>query len=369
MARPLTGVGYYTLSLFNALVSEFTDLDVRVFASSARPTRDLFETLQKSVSRIRTLPWPTRLKNRMWTGLEWPPIEWFTGAVDIAHGAFHLLPPSRRAKRVVTIFDLSNLRYPEMHRAESFGIHAPLLRHAAAKADCILAISQSCKKDIVELLGVAEERVSVVYGGVDVDEFGGRLDAGLLASLRARFGIKGGYFIHLGTLEPRKNLPRLLEAYARVRSRMRDCPQLVLAGQAGWLFDDVFAAVERLGLAGSVIHTGYLARNEAVVLLRGAYACVYPSLYEGFGLPVLEAMAARVPVMTSNVSSMPEVAGNTGTLVDPNRVEEIEAGLMELLDHRDAAIARVEAAYARAQGFSWRSSANTLAAVYKELHG
>ncbi len=369
MARPLTGVGYYTLSLFHALTSGPKTFDVRVLASSARPRGDLFRTLREQCSRVAVFPWPTRLKNRMWTRFEWPPIEWFIGSVDIVHGAFHLLPPSRRARRMVTIFDLSNLRYPEMHRAESFHIHAPLLRHAVDKADRIIAISQSCKNDIIELLGASADRIRVVHGGIDIEEFSGAIDTGLIQALRKRFNIPGDYFIHLGTLEPRKNLARLIEAYARLRQRFKDCPQLVLAGQAGWMYEDVFASIERLRLGDSVVHTGYLERTAAVSLLRGAYACVYPSLYEGFGLPVLEAMAARIPVLTSNVSSMPEVAGETGILVDPKSVDAIEAGLVELIENLSAARQRTEAAYERASRFTWKDSARALAEVYRELAG
>jgi glycosyltransferase involved in cell wall biosynthesis len=303
----------------------------------------------------------------MWTTIEWPPFEWFTGPVDVAHGAFHLLPPSRHARRMATIFDLSNLRCPEMHRAESFGIHAPLLRHAAARADRIVAISESCKTDVVELLGVHPDRVRVVLGGIHLQEFGGAQDDHLLQILRKRFSISGNYLIHLGTLEPRKNLPRMIEAYARVRHRFEDCPRLVLAGQAGWMFEDVFSSIERLRLSNHVVHTGYLERNEAVCLLRAAHACVYPSLYEGFGLPVLEAMAARIPVLTSNVSSMPEVVGDTGILVDPKSVDAIEAGLLELIENRTASRQRVEAAYERAKQFTWENSARALAEVYTEL--
>ena len=367
MARPLTGVGYYTLSLFEALTASRDVFDVRIFASSARPTRDLFETLARHGSRVTTLPWPTRLKNRMWTSLEWPPIEWFTGAVDIAHGAFHLLPPSKRARRIVTIFDLSNLRYPEMHRAESFAIHAPLLRHAAAKADMIIAISESCKRDIIDFLGASPERVKVVYGGIDVEEFSVPLDTELLATIKKRFKISAEYFIHLGTLEPRKNLSRLLEAYARLRKRGEDCPQIVLAGQKGWMYEDVFETISRLDIVEAVVHTGYLERAEAVTLLRGAHSCVYPSMYEGFGLPVLEAMAARVPVLTSNISSMPEVAGETGLLVDPNDVDSIESGLVSLVSQRHEALRRVETAYQRAMTFTWKNSARALAGVYQEI--
>jgi glycosyltransferase involved in cell wall biosynthesis len=366
MARPLTGVGYYTLNLFSTFASEHPEFALRAFVSSARPNLDPLLELQKRCASFKSAPWPTRLKNRMWTKLEWPPLEWFTGKTDIVHGAFHLLPPSRRSPRLVTIFDLSNLRYPELHQEDSFHIHAPLLHHAVKRADSIIAISQSCKNDIVELLGVAPERVDVVYGGIDVSEFAKKADAEYLNSLRKRFGVRGEYFIHLGTLEPRKNLPRLIKAYASLKNSDRSRPQLVLAGQAGWMFEEIFETIERLNLGKDVIHTGYLSREDALSLLSGASACVYPSLYEGFGLPVLEAMAAGVPILTSNVSSMPEVAGNTGILVNPTDIDEIASGLTELIERPEDAARRAEAARSRAGQFTWSKSAATLAAIYRK---
>ena len=361
--QPLTGVGYYTLNLVRALIASQRAPRLHVLATSARPVTGCVRDVARTCASLRTLRWPTRLKNAMWTRVEWPPIERFTGPVDVAHGAFHLLPAARRAKRVTTVFDLSGVRYPDTHPSASTKTHWALLRHAAARADALIAISRSCKEDAVELLGAPPEKVHVVYGGVDIDEFEGPRDR----AAAARLGIEGEYFVHLGTLEPRKNLPRLLEAYAGARARCPACPKLVLAGKAGWMCGAVFETIERLNLAGQVIHTRYLPREEAVHLLRGAYACVYPSLYEGFGLPVLEAMAARVPVLTSNVSSLPEVAGDTGLLVDPESVEAIEAGLMALIEERGGALRRADAAYDRARTFTWARSADTLAGVYEML--
>lgn len=363
----LTGVGYYTLYLMRALFAREDGFEFRLFASSAQAAPEHLLELGRHCARSRIVRWPTRIKIPMWTRLEWPPIEWLTGPVDIAHGGFHLLPPSRKARRAVTIFDLTNLRRPETHSASTTKTHVRMIRHATAKADALIAISKSCKTDLIELVGADPDKVHVVYGGVALDEFSGTLDAEALAAVKHRYNIRREYFIHLGTLEPRKNIPRLLEAYDRIRRHYPDCPQLVLAGRADWKCEAIFETIESLGLQSEVVHTGYLAREEAVLLLRGAHACLYPSLYEGFGLPVLEAMAARTPVLTSNVSSLPEVIGDTGIQVDPESVDTIEAGITDLIEHRHAAIARLDAAYARAQTFTWENSAKELAALYKKL--
>lgn len=202
-----------------------------------------------------------------------------------------------------------------------------LIRHCARRADAIIAVSQSCKNELAARLALPSERIFVVPGGVRLEEFGGALDQAALDGLKKRLGVEREYFIHLGTVEPRKNLPRLLEAYARLRARRRDAPQLLLVGHPGWKSEETFQAIERLRLGGAAIHAGYLGRAEAVLLLRGARACVYPSIYEGFGLPVLEAMAGRTPVLASMDPAIMEVSGGTCLHVDALSVEDIETGM------------------------------------------
>jgi len=277
------------------------------------------------------------------------------------------LPPSKKAPRIVTIFDLSALRHPETCTPATLSHLKRLLDHAVPRAEAFIAISESCKADLIELLHVNEEQVHVVYGGINLEEFSAENRDDHLDTVKSKHRIVGDYFIHLGTIEPRKNLPRLLEAYARVRARHSDCPKLVLAGAKGWIYEATFDAIAQHKLQDAVIHTGYLPRSEALVLLRGAFACVYPSLYEGFGLPVLEAMASRVPVITSNVSSLPEVIGDHGIQVAPESIDEIEAALENVLQHNQDARNRCEAAYDRAQQFTWEKSADALASVYRAV--
>ena len=362
----MTGVGYYTRNLFEALLRGEDAIDLRCFASNAGPLPEDLRAFGERAGRYRGLRFPTRWKNALWTRCEWPPLAWFTGRTDLVHGSFHLLPPARGAKRVVTVFDLAGLRKAAVHEDAALATHRRLLEHAVARADGILAISQSCRDDVIELLGADPAKVFVVPGGVALEEFDAPMDEALLAATRARHGITRPYLLHLGTLEPRKNLPRLIAAYARLRAR-GEVPQLVLAGGKGWLYEPIFAAIDKHRLAGDVVWTDYLTRAEAVALLRGARGCVYPSLYEGFGLPVLEAMAARVPVLTSDVSSLPEVVGDSGILVEPEDEASLEAGLLRLLFETDSEAGRVEAAWQRARGMTWDHSARALAAAYRDV--
>lgn len=367
--RPLTGVGYATLNLMEAALRGEDRPDFRFFASAAKPVPDDVRALGVRASRFRAVRFPTRWKNALWTRLEWPPLSRFVGETDIVHGTFHLLPPSHCARRVVTVHDLAFLRLSAIHDDNALATHRRLLDHAAPRADGIFVVSESCRQDVIELLGAAPEKVFVVPNGIVLAEFEGGPDESKLAAVKARHSITAPYLIHLGTLEPRKNLPRLIEAYARLRARHADAPQLVLAGGKGWMYAPIFEAVERHGLAGAVVWTDYLVRAEAVALLRGAFGCVYPSLYEGFGLPALEAMAARVPVLASNVSSLPEVVGDTGILVAPEDEESIEDGLERLVYESAGRPERIEAAWQRAQGMTWDHSAAKLMAAYRAVLG
>ena len=365
--RPLTGVGYYTLNLLHAFVQQAPEYQIRLLASSARKPVAPPELTDTLAARFRGVRCPTRIKTWLWTRAEWPPIEWFTGPVDIAHGAFCLLPAARRAARVATIFDITDVRFPETRRRRIARMHAGMIRHTLRRADAVITISQNARSEIIEYLGARPELVHVVPGGCHLEELSGPFDTGQLGLLKKRLGIRGDYLVHLGTIEPRKNLARLVRAYAQVRARLQDCPVLVLAGMRGRLSEDVFGAIARCNLEKSVVCTGYLSRPDAVTLLRGAHACVYPSFYEGFGLPVLEAMAARVPVLTSNVSSMPEVIGGHGILIEPEHEESIASGLIRLLEDREAALARAALAAERAKQFTWQASARALGAVYRGL--
>lgn len=365
--QPLTGVGYYTLHLFEAYHARYPQTGFAIGALSAQPVSACLEELGRDMGGVHYWRMPSRLKQFCWTKLEWPPLEWLTGSVDIVHGGFHLLPPSRSAPRMITLFDLTNLRQRATHSNDSVRVHETALCHAAARADRLIAISESTRQDAIELLGADPEKVKVVYGGVKLEEFDQPFDEAAHRDVCRQYKIDGPYWIHLGTLEPRKNLVRLIEAYGVLKARKAELPKLVLAGGKGWFFEAIFARIAELGLAEDVLHTGYLSREDAVLLLRGATACVYPSLYEGFGLPVLEAMAARVPVLTSNVSSLPEVIGDTGIMVEPESVDSIAAGLAQLCDDYGAARARIPAARERAETFTWDASAQALHGIYQEL--
>jgi glycosyltransferase involved in cell wall biosynthesis len=190
----------------------------------------------------------------------------------------------------------------------------------------------------------------------------------VIASVKTRYGIaaNGGYLLYLGTLQPRKNLKRLVDAFARLQPPT-DSLQLVMAGKKGWLYADLFARVESLGLSQRIIFPGYIPDEDKAALISGATGVVYPSLYEGFGLPVLEAMACGTPVLTSNVSSLPEVAGNAALLVDPLDTEAIAMGMSRLIADVDLRRSLVERGYGQVFKFSWARAAQQVLEVLESV--
>jgi len=367
MEAQLTGVGYVAFYQVHSLLRAAPGFDLRFFATRPCGGRDHFAGCRGAFSRRCILPCAGLARYHLWRRFDWPPIEWFCGGVDIAHNFSHQVPATRHAKRMVTVHDLSFLRMPEAHTPRNVRIQRELVRLCVARADALVAVSMNCKRELTELLGIPEEKIYYVPNGVCLEEFETQTDPNAVTALKRRLNIRRDYFIHLGTIEPRKNIPRLLEAHARLRERQPDCPQLVLVGKRGWRCGPICDQIDSHVSSGRVVYVGYVNRADALLLLRNATACIYPSLYEGFGLPVLEAMAAGTPVITSNVSSLPEVVGDTGLLVDPESAESIAVAMQDVLEDPAATAARREAARKRAATFTWEQSAALLAEVYRQV--
>ncbi len=287
--------------------------------------------------------------------------------VDIFHTSdvLSFAPPG--IKTVTTIHDMTTLLFPEHHTQETIALQEEKFRFAREKADAIIAVSESTKRDIVRLLGIEPARIHVVYEGVDPAFC--PLPAEVVAAGLAQYDLSpDGYILHVGTVEPRKNLVRLVQAYGAVwRQRPYATPPLVLAGATGWFFREVFDQIEKLGLTEQVKFIGRVDDADLPALYNGALFLAYPSLYEGFGLPVLEAMACGTAVLTSNVSSLPEIVGQAGVYVEPGDVQSITDGLLLLLD--DALLRRelADKGLARAKDFTWRKAAEETTAVYAHL--
>jgi glycosyltransferase involved in cell wall biosynthesis len=283
--------------------------------------------------------------------------------VDLLHALAFVSPLLQPCPAVVTVYDLSFLRFPESFRPLNRLYLRLFTGRSVRRARRVIAISESTRQDVVRLLGKPAEQVDVIYCGVD-ERFRPQAPATVAAFRRAK-DLPERFVLFLGTLEPRKNVVALLEAYARLVASERGAwPALVVAGARGWFYREIFAAVERLNLTERVILAGYVPEEEKPLWYNAAEFFVYPSLFEGFGLPPLEAMACGTPVVVSDTSSLPEVVGDAGIKVPPTDVAAL-ADAMAAMHHDSAARADWrQRGLDRAARFSWRETARRTVSVY-----
>lgn len=291
------------------------------------------------------------------------PVELRALGIDLLHCPANVVPLAAPCPTVVTVHDLSFERFPHLfHRANRVYLGA-MVRLAVRLARRVIAVSESTRRELAELLGVPERRVDVIPNGVEPSFR--PLDPAAVARFRAERGLPEQFILHVGTLEPRKNVATLVRAYARLR-RERDVQHaLVLAGGKGWLYEQIFAQVRALGIERDVLFPGFVPFDEQPLWYNAAAVFAYPSLYEGFGFPPLESMACGTPVVTSNTTSLPEVVGDAGLMVDPHDEAALVDALWRLID--DAAErARLRAAgLSRATRFDWRAIARQTVDVYR----
>ncbi|GAB4200057.1 MAG: glycosyltransferase family 1 protein [Roseiflexaceae bacterium] len=265
-------------------------------------------------------------------------------------------PLARRTHTVVTIHDLGYLHFPEAHtRAQRLYLRLSTV-WSARVAQRVIAISGATRDDLVAEARVPASKIRVIHHGV-APHFRPVEDPAALATVQAHYGIAGPYVLYVGTVQPRKNLVRLIEAFAAVAGEAAPTTQLVIAGKRGWLTEAIERRAAELGLAERVRFTGYVADADLPALISGAQVFALPSLYEGFGMPVLEAMACGTPVLAANSSALPEVAGDAALLADPTSVPAISAALARLLAEPGLRAALRERGLRRAGEFTWERCA------------
>ena len=363
------GIGRYTRELIRAVTALDHESYYTLFyaARGLSPTspylRDL-RTLCADQPRVRARPigLTPRQLTILWQRLRLPlRAELLAGAFDILHAPDFVLPPTA-ARTLLTVHDLTFLVHPECAEA---GLRRYLTRavpYALRRATMVLVDSQATAADLARLLGVTGPRVRLLYPGVDA-RFR-PLPATETEQVRTKLGLPTRFLLFVGTLEPRKNLPRLMAGFAR--AAIDPDLALVIAGRRGWLEEEIFATVAQLGIAHRVHFLDFVADADLPALYNLAQAFVYPSLYEGFGLPVLEAMACGTPVVTAAVASLPEVAGDAAILVDPLSEATIALGIERALRATEQLHA---AGLAQARRFSWNGAASTLLDCYRMVAG
>lgn len=357
------GIGRYVRELTAALAAEDQETDYRLFVGGARRG-------QLPAPPGANFAWrPTRLSPRwlarIWGRARLPlPVESFTGAVDLYHATDFVLPPTRaRARSLLTVHDLSFLRVPEAASASLRRYLEAVVPRSVERAHHILADSQATKDDLVEIYRTSADKISVLYSGVDA-HFKRVEDAKALDEVLARHKLRDKrYILSVGTVQPRKNYSRVIRALAGLRHDLH----YAIAGGSGWLEGEMRQVIAQTGLADRVQMLGFVPDDDLPALYSGARALLAVSLYEGFGLPVLEAMACGTPVITSNLSSLPEVAGEAGMLVDPLDIAAISAAIKRLLTDASLREQLSAAGIQQARRFTWSSAASQLKSIYAGL--
>lgn len=366
------GIGRYTRGLVQALArldtaNQYTLLVFGQAGAYFTPTR------LPANFKLRYVPISDRWATILWYRLNLPlPVDLFAGRADLFHGPSFTLPPSLFIPSLLTVHDLSFLRYPR-------GAHPALLAwltkavpRSLGRARHVLADSQNTRADLIQLMHIPAERITVIGAGVE-ERFQPATDPETLARIRARYRLPDRFVLSVGTLEPRKNLTGLIAAFDQLVTAAEEPPaadlHLVMAGGKGWLYDDIFAAAQASPVRNRIHFTGYVADEDLPALYSLASLFAFPSHYEGFGIPVLEAMACGTPVVCADNSSLPEVAGGAAVLVEASDTAALTDAMRRLLIDISLRESLIRRGYEQARKFTWDGAAQRLLDVYHHMAG
>lgn len=373
-----SGVEEYTAHLLDHMFRLEPNIRFKLFYNAARKAPLEFDWGELPSVEVIERFIPNRFLDASSRTVRLPKIDRIIGGCDVFFSPHFLLGNvSRGVKRVVTFHDLSFEHFPEFFSRDRRVWHSMMNpKKQAREADAIIAVSQSTKDDLVYLYGIDPDTISVIHSGIS--PVFRRIDVNdpKLRAVQEKYRLPNEFILYFGTIEPRKNIGGLIKAFSNLRklnfrgfgsSTSETLPKLVIAGERGWLVDDVFRAANSSSFRDDILFTGFVDEDDKPYLYPLATLFVYPSFFEGFGFPVLEAMSCGVPVITSHTSSFPEVTGGAALMVDPYDVGEISHA-MELLLHDKALRNRfIEKGYRRAGEFSWEKSAGETLRVFHSL--
>lgn len=346
-----SGIGTYTYELARRLKNgDGLEFSGNVFDFPLRRSNlDFVKDIHMPVHIQRSMPYG--VYRRIWGFVPLPYGMMFPPA-DVNVFFNFIVPPRVRGRCIAAVYDMTYLRYPETMKESNLRNLEKNMVRSLERSDGIITISEFSKREICDLLGVPKEKIHVVYCAASLPQRQSPQE-----QVRARFGIRGPYLLYVGTVEPRKNLRRLLRAYRRLKREEHIPHQLVCVGANGWNSREIYQEAEEFQGSGDVVFTGYVSAEDKAALYAGSDAFVFPSLYEGFGMPPLEAMHLGCPVVCANAASLPEIVGQAAELVDPLDDADIARGIRRLLSDREYAQSLAETGRRQAQRFSWERSA------------
>lgn len=347
-----TGVSVYTKNLVSSLIKLYPEDDFILYGGSLRRRQELLSLAKKLKGSPKIFPFPPRMMDFVWNSLHILPIEKLVGDVDIIHTADWTEPPSQIPK-ITTVHDLIPFKFPETTTDTVRNAHKKRLAWVMRESAKIIAVSRSTKEDLVSVLKVPEEKIVVIPEGVEERYHPQSLD--IQEIIKKRYKVNEDYLFTLSTLEPRKNQARLIKAFQIVKKEYPNL-QLIIGGRTGW--GEIPKEVEGVSMPG------YIPDSDLPGLYSGCLAFVLPSIYEGFGLPPLQAMACGASVAVSNISSLPEVVDNAGVMFDPYDIDSIAAGIIKAIKNRASL---KEKSLAQAAKFTWEKAAEETYEVYQQV--
>ncbi len=359
-----TGIGVYTFELIKALLEINKQDQFVLFGISTFETRNYFKNIEyKKYSNVRlaiyTIPARAfRTTFLLWQTLNWPAIEKLVGPVDIFHNFNWYFPPQKQGKKVATVFDMTPVLYRLWHQKKTIQLDGVRLKRIKENADLVITISEHSKKDFLQF--APNKKAEVIYPGVAA-QFSAKVNKNKLKEVLQKYDLEKDYFLSVATLEPRKNIRMLIEAF--LESGLKN--KLVLTGRKGWGSGEIFDLVKQY--PDKIKITGFVEDGDLPYLYGGAICMVYPSFYEGFGIPVLEAMTSGVPVICSNTSSLPEVGGDAPLYIDPYSKDSLKKALISVFNNEDLRKTMIAKGLKQAKKFSWQKSARKLNEFYQNL--
>ena len=362
---PRSGIGQYQIHLLEALLRLDMDNDYLLYAFNLR-NRERFSGIQFPFQNydIRVSPIPQRLITLWWMMFSRPSLERVVGKCDLYQVSEICIQPTRKAKTVAMVHDLTTILFPEYHVKSNVFLHNQRFKRLN-RVDGILTNSEATKADIVKHLDINPDKIFVTHLGADKRFC--QMEKEDVHSILQKYQLYKPYILFVGTLEPRKNVETLIRAFNQLKQSHNIPHELVLAGQKGWLYQKIFEAIESSPFKSDIRQVDYLPDSDVPALMNGAEVFAYPSFYEGFGLPVLEAMQCGTPVIISNISSLPEVGGEACLYIHPESSDELAGTLYKVL--RDKAFQKTlsEKGVERAQQVSWEKCAKETLRAYEEV--
>lgn len=365
-----TGIAYYEDGLVKGMMKYYPENEYQLDVFTFRGREEKLQYLEEygNIGRNECAYFPGSLFRMISMLFPIPYSLFFRKKRDITHFCNYVIPFGVRGKKVVTVHDLAFREYPETIRKRTLMMLKSSLKRSIRRADAILVVSEFTKKELLKYYNVPEEKIHIVSCGIDTDKFYPIEDKKQIDKVKEKYGISEEYFLYLGTLEPRKNIEGILESYSILKDRMKEpIPKMVIAGGKGWMFDSIFAKVQEMDISEDVIFTGYVDEQDKVELLNGAIAFCFPSLYEGFGMPPMEAMACGTAVITSNGSSLSEVTGEAAVQVEPTDYQQLSEAMEQVWKDEEYRIKLQQKGFEQVKKYSWKNAVDALHEVFENL--